>query len=173
MALGASNFRTCGAVGPGLEGAVDARVHQPHRRAGIVHEVSARRPAGAVGLLPDAVGVRVRLRLGTAQSFPGRPSVASGRGVQAGRDLRGGHIDRGGVVQAQQDRAEQQRADRRADENRNLLVLGRGADQKAGLQVLRGGAGIRGGDADDAAHRKRRDVVGPARPADDAGRSGR
>ncbi len=51
-------------------------------------------------------------------------------------------------------------------EDGGLLQLRRAADQEAGLQILRGGATIGAGDADDAAHRQRGDVAGAAGPAD-------
>ena len=38
-----------------------------------------------------------------------------------------------------------------ADHEGELLLPRRGADEEAGLEVLRGVAGVRGGDADDAA----------------------
>ena len=48
----------------------------------------------------------------------------------------------------------------------NLLPERRGADEVAGFQVLRSGAGDRRGDADDAADREREDAVGVGRPAE-------
>ena len=48
----------------------------------------------------------------------------------------------------------------------DLLLERRGADEIAGLEILRGGAGVGGGDADDGADHERHRLVGVAGPAD-------
>ena len=55
----------------------------------------------------------------------------------------------------------------------DLLRPRRGADQEARLEVLRGRAAVRGGDADDPGDRERRQAVLGADPAEERRRSGR
>ena len=63
-------------------------------------------------------------------------------------------------------RADGERGDGDADEQAHLLPERRGADEVAGFQILRGGAGDGGGDADDSAdHEREHAVVGAVQPA--------
>ncbi len=152
-----------GAVGPLVVGAVDARVDQVGQLAVGGHEVFAGRAAHRIGLLPDLVGGAVGCRLRALQAR--RQREFGGIHHHAGRHLRGRHVDGAGVVQREQDGAKHQRRGQRAGQDRVLLQARRGADQEARLEVLRSGAGVTGGDADDGADRQGRDVVLPAGPA--------
>ena len=86
--------------------------------------------AGEVALVLDAVGELVeREGDGLGQALEGFEAVVHG-------------VERG---------ADGEDADDDADHEGDLLLPGGGADEVAGLEVLRGVAGVRGGDADDAA----------------------
>src|SRR5436190_17702689 len=74
-------------------------------------------------------------------------------------------VNRGGVVELQEDRSEDEGRGESADEDRDLLIARRGADEIAGLQVLRGRAAVRGGDADDGADGESGHVVRRTGPA--------
>ncbi len=143
--------------------AVDARVDQVHGLACVVDEVLAGRAADRVGLVPDLIGVLVGIGLRAVQrAGVGQPGRID---RQARRHLRCRHVDGARIVQLEQYRPQDQRRCKRAAQDRVLLHARRGADQVAGLQILRRGAGIAGGDADDRADRQRRHVILAARPA--------
>ena len=78
----------------------------------------------------------------------------SGRGVH------------GRLVEHLHGEADHQRCHGDANEQSDLLVAGRGANQKSSLQILRGGAGVRRRDADHAAHAEGHRLVDVARPPD-------
>ena len=81
------------------------------------------------------------------------------RGQRVGTD---GHH----VVQIQRRVSDDQRRDQHADDQADLLIDGRGANDEAGLEVLRRRAGIRGGNADDGADAQRdRRVASPVQPS--------
>ncbi len=143
--------------------AVDARVDQVHHLARRVDEVLAGRAAHGVRLVPDLVRIRVVLGLRALQLR----GVGQFGGVdrETGRHLGRRHVDGAGFVQLEQDRSQDQGRGEGAAQDRILLHARGGADQVAGLEVLRGGAGITGGDADDGADRQRGHVVLAAGPA--------
>ena len=85
------------------------------------------------------------------------------------RRLRRGDISRADaerVVECEHGVADDERRGDDADRQAHLLIDRRRADDVAGLQVLRGVAGIRRADADDRADRQRDRPVDIARPAE-------
>src|SRR5467141_3364145 len=97
------------------------------------------------------------------------PAQALAAVVFAGGELDLGIVatgeDRPRVVQLEDHEPEQERAGKRADQDRDLLPRGRGPQDGAGLEVLRSGAAVGDGDAGDGGDRERRDLVGRAHPA--------
>ena len=76
-----------------------------------------------------------------------------------------GRIASVGVSSTLHGDADDDRRRHRADHQADLLRARRGADQVAGLQILRGGAGVGGGDADHAADAQRHRLVeSPVQP---------
>ena len=87
-------------------------------------------------------------------------SVACGAGSAS-------RADRHHLVQIERRVADDERRDEHADDQPVLLLERRRADDVAGLQVLRGRAGVRGGDADDARRRRARsaNTTSPVQPS--------
>src|SRR5437773_1995264 len=102
----------------------------------------------------------------TANASDGMPASSSTTEIMTPNSTRphlgDRYVHRGGLVKLHEDRPQQHGREHRADDDRHLLMARRGADEVAGLQVLRRGAAVRRRDADDAAHRERGHV--PARP---------
>ena len=86
-------------------------------------------------------------------------SVACGAGSELGSD-------RHHVVQVERGDADDERGGHDPDDEADLLVDGRRADDEAGLEILRGRAGNRRGDADHRADAERDRRVVVADPAD-------
>ena len=151
------------AVGARRVAAVDSRVDEIDGLAGIVDQIFPGGAAQEVRLVPHPVGAGVLHSLRALQH--GALGERLGVGAQPRRDLGDRHVHGRGVVQLEQDRPQHDRRGERAGEDRDLLQPRRGSDQKAGLQILRRGAGVARGDADDGADRESGDVVGAAGPA--------
>src|SRR2546421_12693432 len=115
---------------------------------------------GRSGVLADELRFRVAARLRADQVFLfGLPAAlftlaeieaeACGQAnIFASSDRL---IDGRGLIQPEQDVTEHERRGERADKDRDLLRFRRRADEETCLQILRGRAAIRRGDADDAA----------------------
>ena len=151
-------------VGPLGECAVDTRIDQPDRPALLVDKVASGGAADRVGFLPDAIEVRIVARLRAVQGIAGRELRNVG-GEAGRRNLGGRNVDGGILIEQQQDRSKRDGRSQRADQDRHLHGPRRAAEQEPSLQVLRGCAAVRGGDADDRAHGEGGHVVGAAGPA--------
>ena len=141
--------------------------------AGAVHEIFARAQRISGGGSAGGRLVTTKTRKSSGAGFTvsvkrrKRGGVRRWRGV--GDRFEGGrrHVNRGGVVQLEQDRAEDERGSERAEQNGDLLIPRRRADEEAGLQILRSGAAVGRRDANDAADGKRGHEIARPGPADE------
>src|SRR5439155_6847851 len=82
-------------------------------------------------------------------------------------------LDRARAVHGDEGEADEERAGAGADEDADLLLLRRRADEEAGLEILAGGAGVGGDDADNGAHADGDNALGDAGlPADEEEEAG-
>src|SRR5262245_66409997 len=65
-----------------------------------------------------------------------------------------GYVDCAGAIQTQKDRPQEQGGCEGANQDSDLLIARRRANEKAGFQVLRRGTAIRRCDTNDGAYRK-------------------